>query len=174
EPIFRDIVGGYLQRSDHRRVDTARPERRAVSTARSGHAAAAQSPYLRAGRHHRALHRHQADRCRTGAGAPRLNVSGHDTMGTRRATIFSASIRPAVVLFLLLTVLTGFLYPLVVTGVARLLFPGKAAGSIVTRDGHAVGSRLIGQSFRDPKYFWSRPSATAPQPYNATASTGSN
>jgi K+-transporting ATPase ATPase C chain len=95
-------------------------------------------------------------------------------MNTPRVPALLASLRPALVLFLLLTVLTGFLYPLVVTGVAQLLFPAQAAGSIVTRDGHAVGSRLIGQSFSDPKYFWSRPSATTPQPYNGTASTGSN
>ena len=95
-------------------------------------------------------------------------------MNTPRVPTLLASLRPALVLFLLLTVLTGFLYPLVVTGVAQLLFPARAAGSIVTRDGHAVGSRLIGQSFGDPKYFWSRPSATTPQPYNGTASTGSN
>jgi K+-transporting ATPase ATPase C chain len=95
-------------------------------------------------------------------------------MNTPRVPALLASLRPALVLFLLLTVLTGFLYPLVVTAVAQLLFPAQAAGSIVTRDGHAVGSRLIGQSFSDPKYFWSRPSATTPQPYNGTASTGSN
>jgi len=95
-------------------------------------------------------------------------------MNTPRVPTLLASLRPALVLFLLLTLLTGFLYPLVVTGVAQLLFPARAAGSIVTRDGHAVGSRLIGQSFSDPKYFWSRPSATTPQPYNGTASTGSN
>ena len=95
-------------------------------------------------------------------------------MNTPRVPTLLASLRPALVLFLLLTVLTGFLYPLIVTGVAQLLFPARAAGSIVTRDGHAVGSRLIGQSFSDPKYFWGRPSATTPQPYNGTASTGSN
>jgi len=78
------------------------------------------------------------------------------------------------VLLTALTVLTGGLYPLVVTGIARVLFPERAAGSIVTRDGHAVGSSLIGQSFTDPGHFWSRPSATTPQPYNGTASTGSN
>ena len=78
------------------------------------------------------------------------------------------------VLLALLTVLTGGLYPLVVTGIARALFPVEAAGSIVTRDGHAVGSSLIGQSFTDPGHFWSRPSATTPQPYNGSASTGSN
>ena len=95
-------------------------------------------------------------------------------MDTRRAFTFATSIRTAVVLFLLLTVLTGLLYPLLVTGLAQLLFPHQAAGSVLTRDGHAVGSRLIGQSFSDPRYFWSRPSATTPQPYNGTASTGSN
>ena len=95
-------------------------------------------------------------------------------MNTPRVPALLASLRPALVLFLLLTVLTGFLYPIVVTGLAQLLFPARAAGSLVTRDGHAVGSRLIGQSFSDPKYFWSRPSATTPQPYNGTASTGSN
>jgi K+-transporting ATPase ATPase C chain len=95
-------------------------------------------------------------------------------MDTPRSATFLASLRPALVLFLLLTALTGLLYPLVVTALAQLLFPQQAAGSIVTRDGRAVGSRLIGQSFGDPRYFWSRPSATTPQPYNAAASTGAN
>ena len=94
-------------------------------------------------------------------------------MSTSRISAFT-TLRPALVLFLLLTVLTGLLYPLLVTGLAQLLFPHQAAGSVLTRDGHAVGSRLIGQSFSDPRYFWSRPSATTPQPYNGTASTGSN
>ncbi|HYX75254.1 MAG TPA: potassium-transporting ATPase subunit KdpC [Steroidobacteraceae bacterium] len=95
-------------------------------------------------------------------------------MNSRHAPALLRSLRPALVLFLLLTVLTGFLYPLVVTNLAQLLFPHQAAGSIVVRDGHAVGSRLIGQSFADPGHFWSRPSATTPQPYNSAASTGSN
>ena len=94
-------------------------------------------------------------------------------MNTHRTSAFSA-LRPALVLFLLLTVLTGFLHPLLVTGLAQLLFPHQAAGSLLVRDGHAVGSRLIGQSFSDPRYFWGRPSATTPQPYNGTGSTGSN
>jgi len=93
---------------------------------------------------------------------------------TPRSATFLASLRPALVLFLLLTALTGLLYPLIVTTLAQLLFPQQAAGGIVTRDGKAVGSRLIGQSFGDTRYFWSRPSATAPQPYNGTASTGAN
>jgi potassium-transporting ATPase KdpC subunit len=83
-------------------------------------------------------------------------------------------IRPAVVLFLIMTVIAGIVYPFVVTGLGQLLFPAQAGGSLIMKDGHAVGSRLIGQPFSDPKYFWSRPSATSPQPYNGTASGGSN
>ena len=83
-------------------------------------------------------------------------------------------IRPAVTLFAVLTVITGVVYPLVVTGVARLAFPDQAGGSLIVRDGKPVGSSLIGQNFNDPKYFWSRPSATSPMPYNAANSGGSN
>lgn len=83
-------------------------------------------------------------------------------------------LRPAVLLLLSFTVLTGAVYPLVVTGFARLLFPDQAAGSLIMRDGRAVGSSLIGQSFTDPKYFWSRPSATGTYPYNAAVSSGTN
>jgi K+-transporting ATPase ATPase C chain len=82
--------------------------------------------------------------------------------------------RPAIVLLLVLTVITGVVYPLVVTGIAQVAFPTQAAGSLLVRDGKPVGSSLIGQSFSDPKHFWSRPSATAPQPYNGLASGGSN
>ena len=82
--------------------------------------------------------------------------------------------RPAIVLLLVLTVITGVVYPLVVTGIAQVAFPTQAAGSILVRAGKPVGSALIGQSFSDPKHFWSRPSATAPQPYNGLASGGSN
>lgn len=82
--------------------------------------------------------------------------------------------RPALVLFVLLTVLTGIVYPFAVTGVARAVFPAQAAGSLVERDGKVVGSSLIGQNFSDPKHFWGRPSATSPQPYNASSSGGSN
>lgn len=83
-------------------------------------------------------------------------------------------IRPAVVLFLIMTAITGIIYPLVVTGIGQALFPSQAAGSLVMSGGKAIGSSLIGQPFSDPKYFWSRPSATSPQPYNGTGSTGSN
>ena len=83
-------------------------------------------------------------------------------------------LRPAISLFVFLSVVTGLLYPMLVTGVARIAFPDAAAGSLIIRDGKPIGSALIGQDFSDPKYFWGRPSATAPQPYNAAASSGSN
>ena len=83
-------------------------------------------------------------------------------------------VRPALVLFVLLSALTGLIYPMAVTGVAKTAFPAQAAGSLVVIDGTTVGSKLIGQNFSDPKHFWGRPSATAPQPYNASASGGSN
>lgn len=83
-------------------------------------------------------------------------------------------IRPAVVSFLVLTLVTGIAYPLVVTGISQAVFPHQANGSVMVKDGKAVGSELIGQYFSDPKYFWGRPSATGPMPYNAAASSGSN
>lgn len=86
----------------------------------------------------------------------------------------STVLRPAIVLLAVFTVITGIVYPFVVTGVAQVLFPSQAAGSLVVEDGKVVGSRLIGQPFTDPGDFWSRPSATSPQPYNALASGGSN
>jgi K+-transporting ATPase ATPase C chain len=82
--------------------------------------------------------------------------------------------RPAFLLLLLLSAVTGVAYPLAVTSLARALFPAQAAGSLIMRDGSPVGSSLIGQQFDDPRYFWGRPSATAPFPYNAGASSGSN
>jgi K+-transporting ATPase ATPase C chain len=83
-------------------------------------------------------------------------------------------LRPALTLFALLTLVTGIVYPLLVTGVARVAFPSQAAGSLIVKDGHAIGSTLIGQSFTDPKYFWGRPSATSPMANNAANSGGSN
>jgi potassium-transporting ATPase KdpC subunit len=83
-------------------------------------------------------------------------------------------LRPAVSLFVLLTAVTGVVYPLAVTGVAKVTFPEAADGSLILKDGKVVGSSLIGQNFTDPKYFWGRPSATGPMPYNASASGGSN
>ena len=83
-------------------------------------------------------------------------------------------LRPALSLFIVLTLITGALYPLLITGITKTLYPDQTAGSLIVRDGKTVGSRLIGQNFRDPKYFWGRPSATSPMPYNASASSGSN
>jgi K+-transporting ATPase ATPase C chain len=86
----------------------------------------------------------------------------------------TAQLRPALVSLLLLTILTGLIYPLVVTGIAQVVFPYQANGSLIVQNGEVVGSELIGQNFTDPKYFWGRLSATAPVPYNAAASSGSN
>jgi K+-transporting ATPase ATPase C chain len=83
-------------------------------------------------------------------------------------------IRPALSLFLFLTVITGLAYPLLVTGVAQAVFPEQASGSLIVKDGKAVGSSLIGQSFSDPGHFWGRPSATSPMANNASGSGGSN
>lgn len=83
-------------------------------------------------------------------------------------------LRPALSVFVLLSAITGLAYPLVVTGIAGAVFPEQAAGSLIFQDGKPIGSSLIGQHFSDPTHFWGRPSATAPQPYNATASSGSN
>jgi potassium-transporting ATPase KdpC subunit len=83
-------------------------------------------------------------------------------------------LRPLLVLFVLLTAITGFVYPLVVTGIGKIAFPDQASGSLVVRDNKVVGSSLISQSFQDPKYFWGRLSATTPMPNNASSSGGSN
>lgn len=83
-------------------------------------------------------------------------------------------LRPCLGTFLVLTVLTGVVYPLVVTGIARVAFPARAGGSLIERDGRVVGSVLLGQPFTSAKYFRSRPSATTPHPYNGASSSGSN
>ncbi len=85
-----------------------------------------------------------------------------------------SELRPALVSFLLLTLLTGVVYPLAVTGIGQALFSDAANGSVIREGDKLIGSRLIGQPFSDPKYFFGRPSATAPQPYNGAASSGSN
>ena len=88
--------------------------------------------------------------------------------------MFVRLIRPAISLLVIMTMLLGLVYPLAITGLARVTFPRQAEGSLIHKDGKLIGSRLIGQSFSDPKYFWGRPSATTPQPYNGLGSSGSN
>jgi K+-transporting ATPase ATPase C chain len=83
-------------------------------------------------------------------------------------------LRRSVTMLAMMTLITGVAYPLLVTGISQAAFHGKAAGSLIERDGKVVGSTLIGQPFADPKHFWSRPSATSPYPYNASSSSGSN
>src|SRR5262245_65871734 len=83
-------------------------------------------------------------------------------------------LRAAVVLLIVLTIVTGIVYPLIVTGIAQAVFPSQANGSLIVKDGKIVGSTLIGQPFDDPRYFWSRPSATSPFSDNAASSSGSN
>lgn len=83
-------------------------------------------------------------------------------------------LRPMLTIFVVLSAVTGLLYPGVITGISRAVFPHEAAGSLIVKDGRVIGSELIGQPFSDPKYFWGRLSATAPMPYNAAASGGSN
>ena len=85
-----------------------------------------------------------------------------------------SEIVPALRMLVVLTALTGIVYPLVVTGIAQVAFPRAANGSLISANGKTLGSELIGQPFDDPKYFWSRPSATSPQPYNGASSAGSN
>ena len=85
-----------------------------------------------------------------------------------------AIFRPALMIFIALSLLVGIMYPLLVTGVAQLIFPVQANGSLMAREGKPIGSELIGQPFEDPKYFWGRPSATPDFPYNSASSSGSN
>ena len=89
-------------------------------------------------------------------------------------SMMKKQVRPAVLVFVLLTVLVGILYPLVITGIAQLAFPAQANGNLIVHDGKIAGSALIGQPFTSPKYFWGRPSATSLVPYNAMGSSGSN
>jgi len=84
------------------------------------------------------------------------------------------TIRPVIVSLFVFTLLTGVIYPLAVTGIAQVIFPEQANGSLIIKDGKAAGSALIGQPFDDPKYFWGRLSATSPFPYNSASSSGSN
>jgi len=88
--------------------------------------------------------------------------------------MFTRYLRPALSLVLAMTLVTGIIYPLIITGASRVAFASKAEGSLLRKDGVLIGSQLIGQNFTDPRYFWGRPSATSPQPYNGTSSGGSN
>jgi len=88
--------------------------------------------------------------------------------------LLEQSIRPAVVLFILLSIITGVAYPLATTVLGKWLLPQQANGSLIESEGKLIGSSLIGQNFTEPKYFWGRPSATGPYPNNAAASSGSN
>ena len=88
--------------------------------------------------------------------------------------MFLKHLRITIISLILFTILTGMIYPLAVTGISQLIFPGKANGSLIKKEGKVLGSELIGQPFSDPKYFWSRLSATGPYAYNAGSSSGSN
>ena len=103
-----------------------------------------------------------------------MSTSSTPVSVNHNGTATEGLLRPALLLFVLLSIVTGLLYPLLVTGVAQAAFPTAANGSLIVRDGKVIGSRLIGQPFSDPKHFWSRPSATAPMAYNGGASSGSN
>ncbi len=89
-------------------------------------------------------------------------------------SVIKRQLRPALVIFFLLTALLGIVYPLVITGIAQLAFPVQANGNLIEHDGRIAGSSLIGQPFSSPRYFWGRPSATSPVPYSAASSSGSN
>ncbi len=88
--------------------------------------------------------------------------------------MFKQQIKPAILSLIVLTIITGIIYPLLVTGMAQIFFPKQANGSLIYREGKPVGSVLVGQQFDDPKYFWGRLSATSPSSFNAASSSGSN
>jgi K+-transporting ATPase ATPase C chain len=95
-------------------------------------------------------------------------------MRAKKKDKMRSQLRPAIISIAIFTLLTGIIYPLLITGIAQLTFPHQANGNLIIQKGQVVGSELIGQSFDDPRYFWGRLSATSPYPYNAASSTGSN
>src|SRR6185295_10333587 len=165
DPAQRRAELGHLQRADHRLPDSARSSRRALPSGGGGVVAPAESGRLR--------HRRSAGPVRGDQG------DRSDPRGSWTCVRWSMKnhLRPVLVSLALFTVLTGFVYPLLVTGAAQVLFPKQANGSVLERDGKPVGSALIGQEFQDPKYFWGRLSGTGPVPYtafNADKGTGSS
>src|SRR5439155_16499398 len=152
----------HLQRPHHRCPDPTRAEGCALPRARRGGCPAPPRLDLWSRRHPHSVPQHQA----------RRHDSGRAGSGVKEPAM--SHLRAALVSLVVLTVVTGIVYPVVVTASAQLVFQRLANGSLIVKDGKVIGSALIGQPFDDPKYFWGRPSATSPFGYNAASSSGSN